>query len=139
MLLSLQPKLYELVTRVARAQGKSRAKVIHELVQEVAPALERIVVLSELYANAAAAPKEGLRRALTTVEESLHQAADVAGEQMDALVDLHMRDTMRTAKASQGKDAHRAAKGAPVPRRPGPQGKGRGGAVKRSRRAKRAG
>lgn len=116
--------------------------MVTELFREVIPALERIVVLSQLYQDARNAPMAGIRESLTEVEGKLSQALEVAGEQMDMLVDRHMRDTMRTKRlhAAKGKGRPPGGVAAKVSAaRPRTPGKRLQRAVKRSGRAKRGG
>ena len=45
--LTLEPEHYEILTRLAKVQGTSRARIINELFKEVVPQLESVVVTLE--------------------------------------------------------------------------------------------
>lgn len=78
---------YEIITRLAALQGRSRGAVVVDLVEAVEPMLERAAVI---LARAQAAPdslKAGLRAVAGAAERQATQAAEVQMGKIDLFVD----------------------------------------------------
>lgn len=46
---TLEPEQYDLLSRLAALQGRSRSQILKELLEAVQPALARVVEIGELY------------------------------------------------------------------------------------------
>lgn len=77
---TLKPEQYELVSRLAVLQKRSRADVLRDLFETVMPVLERVAVVSEAAVRASNQAKEGLRESVEAAEEAIrpHVLASLA-------------------------------------------------------------
>lgn len=140
---TLKPHQYELLSRLGRAQGRSRAAILLELLETVFPVLERVVVAIEGAERAQVLAREGFRESINRAEAAILPHVQAAMGQLDLLVEEAVRNGEGTPDPRMGAPrAEESAAGAPPPGRP-PRGRkdprpvtrgsGRGGT-----RAKRA-
>lgn len=86
VLLTLKPHQYELVTRLAKAQRKSRAAVFLELFETVTPMLERVVVAVEAAHQVQSQGMASFKDSVERAEAALLPLVDAAQGQMDMLI-----------------------------------------------------
>lgn len=84
--LVVKPEQFELLTRAAKATGKSKAGLMMELFEEVAPILERIVVVTEAAEKAKQQATAGLSEAIEAAEAKILPHANRAIQQFDLLI-----------------------------------------------------
>lgn len=84
---TLKPHQYELLTRLGRAQGRSRSAILLELLELVFPVLERVVVAVEGAQKAQDMARDGLRESVERAEQALLPHVAAAMGQLDAFVD----------------------------------------------------
>ena len=84
---TLKPHQYELLTRLGRAQGRSRSAILLELLELVFPVLERVVVAVEGAQKAQDMARDGLRESVERAEQAILPHVAAAMGQMDAFVD----------------------------------------------------
>ena len=113
---TLSKPLFATVTRLAQLQGRSRSAVISELVDEIHPVLQRVVVVLEAAAHAQTDLKTGLRRSYEQAEAEILPHVEKAMAQFDWLT----RDTVDKLQASSGQAPNRAPPVPPSPSRPTP-------------------
>jgi len=82
---TLQPYVYETVSRLAKLQGRSRGSVVAELLEAVNPPLMRTVALLEAAAEAPGQVSAGLVRVLEDMERELVAATGAQVAQLDWL------------------------------------------------------
>ena len=97
---------YELLSRLARVQGRSRSAVLLDLFETVTPVLERVCVVAEAAERAQSQAKEGLQAAAERAEAALSPLLAKAMGQLDLLVE----DSVKRFKG------HGPAGGAPAER-----------------------
>lgn len=86
--LTLEPEHYAILTRLAKVQGTSRARIINELFKEVVPQLESVVVtLEQAKAAAEKLTPEAKARLRTMMEGKEAEAIETAKELKQALDD----------------------------------------------------
>lgn len=84
---SLSANQYELISRLSRVQKRSRADVLRDLFETMAPVLERVVVVGEAAERAAVQAKEGFRESAERAEQAILPHVREAMGQFDAFVD----------------------------------------------------
>lgn len=84
---TLKPHQYELLTRLGRAQGRSRSAILLELLELVFPVLERVVVAIEGAQKAQDMARDGLRESVERAEQAILPHVAAAMGQLDAFVD----------------------------------------------------
>lgn len=84
---TLKPHQYELLTRLGRAQGRSRSAILLELLELVFPVLERVVVAVEGAQKAQDMARDGLRESVERAEQALLPHVAAAMGQLDAFVE----------------------------------------------------
>lgn len=84
--LTLTQEQYDLVSRLARINGKSRAAVLMEFFETVIPVLERVCVVAEAAERMQAQTKEGLLASLERAEATIAPLAAEAMGQLDLLI-----------------------------------------------------
>lgn len=80
--LTLEPQLYALLKKLSEQQGTSMASIVVDLIETVAPVLERVSVAVEAAQSAQASVKENLVR---TAEEAEFQLGPMMAEAMGQL------------------------------------------------------
>lgn len=85
--LTLTPHRYELLTRLAKLQGSSRAGIISETMELVYPMLERVCVVLEAAQRAQETRADGLREAVAKVEAELSPMLYEVASQFDLFMD----------------------------------------------------
>lgn len=85
--LTLEPHRYELLTRLAKHQGKSRAAVITETLELIYPVMERVCVVLEAAQLAQESSREGLRQSVAKAEAELLPQLYRAVDQFDMFVE----------------------------------------------------
>ena len=103
---TLSKPLFATVTRLAELQSRSRSAVISELVDEIHPVLQRVVVVLEAAAHAQSDLKTGLRRSYEQAEAEILPHVEKAMAQFDWLT----RDTVTRLEGGAGQ----APRGAPA-------------------------
>ena len=98
LMLTLTPDQYDLLSRLARVQGRSRAAVVMELLETVVPVFERVVVAAEAAQRAQVQATEGLRDSVQAAEAAILPHVSAAMGQLDLLVE----EAVRSAGASPG-------------------------------------
>lgn len=140
---TLRPEVYDLVSRLAKLQQRSRAAVLSELLHEVLPVLERVVVVGEAAKRAEVQAKEGLRESMEKAEAAILPHISAAMNQFDLLIDdatSHLQGHGSSPTKSARERSDRAIRGAPgTPKSPRPvtRGPGRGAKPTKRRRATR--
>jgi hypothetical protein len=84
---TLKPNQYELLTRLGRAQGRSRSAILLELLELVFPVLERVVVAVEGAQKAQDMARDGIRESVERAEQAILPHVAAAMGQLDAFVD----------------------------------------------------
>lgn len=85
--LTMPPHRYDLVKRLAAAQGVSMASVISEVLDEVYPVLERVCVVLEAARRAKETQISGMREAVAAAEADLAPLMYQATTQFDMFID----------------------------------------------------
>ena len=85
--LTLPPHRYDLLTRLAKLQGNSRAGIITETMELVYPVLERVCVVLEAAHKAQESSQQGLRDAVSQAETELMPLLYEAASQFDLFMD----------------------------------------------------
>lgn len=83
---TMKPESYRTVTRLAQLQGRSRSSVLAELVDDLVPVLQRVVVVGEASQHAQADLKAGLLRSVEAAEAQVLPHAARAMAQFDWMV-----------------------------------------------------
>lgn len=82
--ISLPPKDYAVIERLAGLQGRPMSRIVAELVAEMAPALSRVVDTLELAQRAQGSVKASIRRAVDDAEATILPHAQAIYEQYEA-------------------------------------------------------
>lgn len=85
--LTLTPPRYELLTRLAKLQGSSRAGIISETMELIYPMLERVCVVLEVAQKAQQTRREGLQEVVAKAEAELMPLLYEAVSQFDLFMD----------------------------------------------------
>lgn len=85
--LTLPPHRYDLLTRLAKLQGSSRAGIVSETMELVYPVLERVCVVLEAAHKAQETSQQGLRDAVSKAETDLMPLLYEAASQFDLFMD----------------------------------------------------
>lgn len=134
---TLKPHQYELLSRLGRAQGRSRAAILLELLELVFPVLERVVVAVEGAQRAQDLAREGLRESAERAEAAILPHVQAAMGQLDLLVEEAVRSAGNSISPGMGTPrlGESAGRALPAGRLPGggrdprpvTRGSGRGG------------
>lgn len=81
--ITLEPHRYELLRRLAKAQGVSAASLLVDLLETVAPVLERVAVALESAQQASASVRENLKRVSLEAEAAMLPHAEAVMGQLD--------------------------------------------------------
>ena len=84
---TLTMQQYDLVSRLAKSQGRSRSAVLLELLETVTPVLQRVVVITEAAQRVQAQAKEGFRESAERAEAAILPQVTEAMGQFDLLVE----------------------------------------------------
>ena len=84
--MALRQEHYDVVTRLAKLQGRSRSAVVVELLEAAIPVLERVVVVGEAAKRAHVVANEELRSSLEKAEAALMPHVNAALGQLDMLL-----------------------------------------------------
>jgi hypothetical protein len=84
---TLSPHQYDLLSRLAKSQSRSRSALLLELLETVVPVLERVVVITEAAQRVQVQAKEGLRASAERAEAAILPHVAEAMGQFDLLVD----------------------------------------------------
>ena len=124
--MALRREYYDVVTRLAKLQKRSRSAVVVELLEAAIPVLERVVVAGEAAQRAQSTAREELRSSLEKAEAAILPHVNAAMGQLDAfLVDSLETPLVDTARGAPS--AARTERSEVAPRR------GRPTALKRAR------
>lgn len=85
--LTVDPHRYDLLTRLAKLQGTSRAAIVTETMELIYPVLERVCVVLEAASKAQESSKEGLRHAVAKAEAQLSPLLYEVASQFDLFID----------------------------------------------------
>lgn len=85
--LTLEPHRYDLIKRLAAAQGVSMASVVTDIMDEVYPVLERVCIVLEAAKQAQETGKQGLRDAVAQAEADLVPFLYQAVDQLDIFME----------------------------------------------------
>lgn len=123
--LTVPPHRYDLIKRLAAAQGVSMASVVTDIMDEVYPVLERVCVVLEAAKQAQETGKQGLREAVAQAEADLVPFLYQAVDQLDIFMedaaksvgvelspDTRAADAIRKAAATQQLSQQTAPRGA---------------------------
>jgi hypothetical protein len=77
---------FEVITRLAQLQGRSRSAVIAELLDAAIPVLERVVVVGESAVRAQVVAREELRDSFASAEAAILPHVTAAMDQLDMLL-----------------------------------------------------
>jgi len=97
---TLTQEQYELLSRLGKLQKRSMASVLAELLAEVVPVLERVVVVGEAAQRAQVQAKEGLRESVERAEAAILPHITAAMDQFDLLLDDVTKSTERQGAAA---------------------------------------
>lgn len=86
LMITLEPDRYELLKRMAASQGASMASIVVDLVETVAPVLERVLVAVETAQKAHSDVRDNLRRVAEEAEKATIPHLHAAMGQLDTLV-----------------------------------------------------
>lgn len=115
---TLEPRTYEIVSRLARANGQSMSRVITDFLHVAEGQMERAVAILEAAAGASDQAKEGVRRTLQRAESALVPALLEALEQQQLdLADIAEESGLTPGELLEEKVRSQAAagrRGAPV-------------------------
>lgn len=98
----LRPHVFEVYSRLAALQGRSRGGVVAEILETVYEPLMRTVALLEAARDAPVEVRQGLKRTLEDMERELVGAAGSSLAQMDLLVDRLMEHPVGEATPRPG-------------------------------------
>ena len=84
--MALRPEHFDVVTRLAKLQGRSRSAVVVELLEQAIPVLERVVVVGEAAQRAQVSAREELRSSLEKAEAAILPHVNAAMGQLDAFL-----------------------------------------------------
>ena len=84
--ITLEPRLHELLQRMAAHQEQSMSSIVVELVESVAPVLERVCLAVEAARKAQAGVRENLKRVAEDSEKALLPHLEAAMGQLDTLI-----------------------------------------------------
>lgn len=85
--LTISPLRYDLLTRLAKLQGTSRAALISETMEVVYPVLERVCVVLEAAQRAQETTRQGLRDSVAKAEAELMPMLYQAINQFDLFIE----------------------------------------------------
>jgi uncharacterized protein (DUF1778 family) len=88
---TVTPPQYDLLSRLAKHQGKSRAAVLLDLFETVTPVLERVVVALDAAGQVQAQATAGLKRSVESAEQALRPLVATAQGQLDMLVEQALK------------------------------------------------
>jgi hypothetical protein len=107
VIVTLDPHVHETIQRLADLQGRSRGKVISELLEAVHPPLMRTVALLEAAREAPEQVKSGLRGTIEQMEHELQESLGGSVQQMDYLLDQMGTTSAADAKDGSGGDSEK--------------------------------
>ncbi len=82
---SLTTSQYELISRLAKLQHRSRSAIVAEMWESIHPVLERVAVAMQAAARAQASAKASVEKSVALAEESLRPMVAQALGQLDLL------------------------------------------------------
>lgn len=109
--ITLEPHRHELLRRLARLQGVSASFLVADLVETVAPVLERVCVTLENAQAASASVKENLRRVALEAEAAMQPHAQAVMGQLDMFLLQSVQAAEPTGKKATGAKRARPAHG----------------------------
>lgn len=104
----LPPVLADVIKRTADVREVSRARVIIDLLESIAPQLEQMVTMLEMAKRAPAQVADQLKKALEAATDQLEPIAAQSGEAFTAL-QLNIEDAIEQAVERTKTEAHRDA------------------------------
>jgi hypothetical protein len=122
---TLRPHQYELLSRLSKAQGRSRSAVLVELLEMVTPVLERVVVVVEAASRAQTQARLGFIKSAEQAEAAILPHVQAALGQFDWLIsEAETAAHTPTASAPLAEGEGRKGAQPPRPRRsPKPHGR----------------
>lgn len=99
--LTIEPALYETITRLAQLQHRPRSAIVGELLAAIHPPLQRTVALLDAASKAPAEVRGGLRHAVEDMERQMVGASGFGMAGMDWLTD-EMNSRRESFEASDG-------------------------------------
>lgn len=122
--ITLEPRAYEIVRRLAAANGQSMSGTITEFLDVALPPMERLVVVLEQAAAMPEATRQVVRDSIGRAEAKLLPALAGSLAQMDFLIEATGREFERAAKEPERRS--RDGDGAKRSGTPGPVTRGSG-------------
>jgi len=126
--MALRREHYDVVTRLAKVQGRSRSAIVVELLEAAIPTLERVVVVTEAAMRAQTSARDELVASLKKAEAAVMPHVNAALGQLDML--LAIEQPKGSAKAQGSGRAAATARAerseAPAVRRRSPGSRSRG-------------
>ena len=115
--ITLEPRVYETIERLAQLQRKSRGSVVAELVTSIHEPLMRTVALLDAAQQAPEDVKAGLRGVIEGVESQLVGTVGGGLAQMDWLLGRMSKGPQRPPPSAERSEAPKGSKGhlTPVP------------------------
>jgi|SRR5690554_3489791 len=102
--ITLEPHTHTVITELARLQGRSKAKIITELLDSVVPVLERTCYVLQLAQSATLTVTDDLKASMERSEATLREMfADALG-QMDIFADQLSESTSEGADEGIGEE-----------------------------------
>jgi hypothetical protein len=111
----LSPEQYELVSRLARVQKRSRSDVLRDLFETVMPVLDRVAVVSEAAMRADAQARDGLRESVEAAEAAIRPHVLASMAQFDIFAQSLGEAAVAGGSAVPSARAERPPKGLPTP------------------------
>lgn len=121
LMLTLTHAQYDLLSRLAKVQGRSRAAIVVDFLQTVVPVFERVVVAAEAAQRAQVQATEGLRDSVQAAEAAILPHVSAAMGQLDLLVEEAVKSSDASIDPRKGprRSAGRAGRASSAPRSPG--------------------
>ena len=113
--ITLEPRVYETIERLAQLQRKSRGSVVAELVTSIHEPLMRTVALLDAAQQAPEDVKAGLRGVIEGVESQLVGTVGGTLAQMDWLIGRARKGPARPAPGAERSEAQKPPKRHPTP------------------------
>ena len=96
VMVTLDPSVYETLSRLAELQGSSRSRVVADLLESIHPPLQRTVALLDAAKEAPQQVKDGLRSTVEDLER------EISGQSREALGQLDWVARELGAEADEG-------------------------------------
>ncbi len=114
--ITLEPRAYEVVRRLAAANGRPMSATVTEFLDVALPPMERLVVVLEQAAAMPQATRDAVRASLSRAEAKLLPAFAAGLAQVDFLIEELAEDACERERGAEG-ESERRSRGEPVAKR----------------------